>query len=1450
MVADSGVDVVVASRSVVKVLPESVDKIVIIEDVWDILAENDAKNFVRPTIGADDLAYVMYTSGSTGQPKGVAVTHRGFPSLVQYIYEAFGHITPHRVLQHTSMNFDISVMEYISALLCGSTLVLADPDVKAIGADLVQILLEQEIEIILLTPTALATLPEKLLPHLHYVGVGGEACPIDLARNWSPGREFFNGYGPTESTIFVSIAKYESDLEHVHIGRSVADARLLVLDSRMQVVPVGVAGELYVGGPGLARGYIGRADLTAEAFVADPFADDGSRLYRTGDRVRLLPSGDLEWLGRIDQQVKIRGFRIELGEIEQALEQHQNVRQAVVLVDEEGPSKRLVAFVALHESVSEEALRKFAGERLPGYMIPSAIVAVDALPLGATGKVDRRLLAGMIPAGDRSKYVAARTTGEEKLAMVWGEVLGLGGPAGIYDDFFALGGDSILSLQVVFRARQEGIHLTVKQLFEHPTVAELASVVDVEDTETVHAEQGIVMGPVELTPIQRWFFSRKLANPDYFNQSAVVGVPAEVKVQDWECIISRLIEHHDSFRTRFVYEDGDWQAEIAGMPEALPFKVVDTAGLEADDRIGLMERIGREAQAGMKLDSPPLLQAVLFTGWDTDENRLLLAAHHLVVDVVSWRIILEDLETLIEAVKQGIPLSLPAKTTSWRQWASQINVEAGSDETAAESEFWDSQTLTQEHGLPLDRQDVSNTVARSKMYDAVLDAEDTQALLKEIPAVFGTQVNDVLLTAVGAAIGAWAGSDVVRMDLEGHGREALLDNTDVSRTVGWFTTISPVQVPAASEDSLVEGLKQVKELMRLRPRNGIGYGLLATRTGGREGDTSQVSFNYLGQFNDVGGRFVAGMGMAGPDWDPRNERPYLIDIVGQVSSGKLHLKWDYSSDAFDRTTIERVAEHAMLVLRKLVIAARDPKVQGYTPSDFPVSGMTQKQIDFMIAQVSHLPVWDGIRSPRPLLDCYPQTPIQQGLWFQSRLAADEGVYHVQAVFAIEQDLNTGALRRAWAEVMRHHSVLRTSFWEDETGQAFQLVWDLSEPPIEERDWSRESDKDRLLEDYLDTDRTRGFDPSEAPQWRILLAKTGMDAYQMVWSIHHAIIDGWSMGLVLNDLTNTYDALVHETVQHKVLPASSYRDYVTWLGKQELDDTEAFWRTYLYGFDQPTPLPMEMEDTTVFNKISNREEYWIGFSQDLTEQLIGFAQENSLTLNTVMQGAWAILLGRYAGVDDVVFGTVVSGRAGDVADIERIVGLFINTLPLRVHLPDQRSVIDWLHELQDTNLRVRQYEHTPLNLIRGWTDLSSGTPLFDTLFDFENYPMEDRKESLNLKMTRSEERINYAISLVVMTHEVIEICVQYDTTVFTKSVVDLLLKRLTSICKQFLVSPEQVLGRVGLLSKMEQMNILSQNVSHKNAIVNDDTDLQDFLRYMNDPNEIELLERLLSEIQEE
>ncbi|MET8324608.1 condensation domain-containing protein [Micromonospora sp. NPDC005189] len=699
--------------------------------------------------------------------------------------------------------------------------------------------------------------------------------------------------------------------------------------------------------------------------------------------------------------------------------------------------------------------------------------------------------------------------------------------------------------------------------------------------------------------------------------------------------------------------------------------------------------------------------------------------------------------------------------------------------------------------LPVDLPGMVNTVGGSRRHQSVLGADDTRALLQELPAVFQSRVNDALLTALSTALGAWTGGSHVRIDLEGHGREDLHPDLDLTRTVGWFTTISPLRLPAPTGRP-ADHLRTVKEYLRRRPRNGIGYGLLAP-----EADAAPISFNHLGTF-DGEDSFAAAYEAVGADIGADNHRAYQIDVVSRVQDGELRTEWTYGA-AFRPETIERVARDMTEALRRLVEDARRDDVDNYSPSDLPASALSQAEID---ALREH-PSWHGSGLVRPLEDCYPQTPLQQGLWFQSQYAQGQGLYHVQLMHEIDQELDSALFRRSWAEVMRRHSILRTSFWSLPGHEPLQLVWRDIPVPLTEQDWRDEPVEARLA-DHLRQDRDRGFEPHENPQWRILLARTGEDSYRFVLSMHHAILDGWSYALLLAEVRRVYDALVHDR-QPDLHPVRPYRDYVTWFAAQDMGQAERYWREVLDGVREAGPLGIERRAAAApAASAPSHAEVSHVFGKLASERLQELAQQHRITLNTIFQGCWALLLSRYEDTDDVIFGVVVSGRPTDLAGAEHMTGLFINTLPLRIRLPGAMPWSEWIRGLQEQNLQMRQYEFSPLERVQRWSGLTSTAPLFTTLCVFENYPVEQAPTAAALRLgrPRSEERIHYPLGVVATLEDgQVHITAQYDPRRFDSETVERLLTHLEHLCTQVTALPDAPLARFSLLTEQEQHLVL-------------------------------------------
>ncbi|MCP4661436.1 MAG: amino acid adenylation domain-containing protein, partial [bacterium] len=861
----------------------------------------------------DELAYVIYTSGSTGRPKGVGVTHANVLRLFTATRAWFGFDRDDVFTLFHSYAFDFSVWELWGALLHGGRLVLVPYWVSRSPEAFLELLDQQGVTVLNQTPSAFSQLvhEQESSPSpsssssLRWVIFGGEALNVAslapwFARHGDRRPRLVNMYGITETTVHVTYRRL-SAADLVRSGRSpigagIPDLRIALLDRSRNPVPLGVVGEMFVGGAGVARGYLGRPALTAERFVPDPLSGDplsgdpfspspGERLYRTGDLGRYQPDGDLEFLGRTDHQVKIRGFRIELGEIEAVLADHPAVATAVVMVSQDEAAV-LVAWVvgAGTAEPSRSELRSFLTERLPEYMVPAIFVPLESLPLTPNGKVDRAALARRaLPnrVAPEAASVPPRTPAEVALARIWSRVLGVE-RVGVNDNFFELGGDSILSIQVVSGARQEGLVLTPRDVFHQPTLGELAAVATTATRDP--DDQGPVTGELPLTPIQRWFFEWQLSAPHHFNQALLLETRERLEPARLERALGVLMEHHDALRLRFTRTGDAWRQVNDRPGAAVPFARVDLSVLEAGRRRPALEMAATAVQGSLELSRGPLVRLIYFDFGSEHSARLQWVIHHLAVDGVSWRILLQDLERIYRVLERGEAVALPPRTTPYKRWAEKLTARAGSAAVTDELAFWESQAKEGGGELPVDHPGGLNTLTSARGVTVSLPADDTRALLKEVHDAYRTRINDLLLAALVQAFGEWTGNRTLLVGMEGHGREELDEELDLSRTVGWFTSIFPVLLERAGDPG--DLLKAVKERLRAVPGGGVDYGLLRylnEETARRlvKLPPARVIFNYLGQL-DVAlpptSALRPAVESAGSVIGPEGRRRHLLEI--------------------------------------------------------------------------------------------------------------------------------------------------------------------------------------------------------------------------------------------------------------------------------------------------------------------------------------------------------------------------------------------------------------------------------------------------------------------------------------------------------------------------------------------------------------------------------------------
>jgi amino acid adenylation domain-containing protein/non-ribosomal peptide synthase protein (TIGR01720 family) len=977
-------------------------------DWREIEQESDEK--IESGVNLDNLAYVIYTSGSTGRPKGVMISHGAICNRLLWIQRAFPMTEADRLLQKTPFSFDASVWEIFVPLFSGARLFIAQPGGHRDSAYLVDVIAEHKITTLQLVPSMLrVVLDEPGLgncTHLRRVFCGGESLPVELQEKFFErvDAELHNLYGPTETSIDATFrtCKPEDEQRGVLIGRPISNIQVHLLNSRLEPEPIGCSGELHVGGIGLARGYLNRPDLTAERFIPNPFSTEpGQRLYRTGDLARYLPDATIEYQGRIDHQVKIRGFRIELGEIEAALCEQRGVQAAIAVAREDEPGRQqLVACIvptnkssisAIHPTrtqtastaeqnrgdekllaeepnplVSVNELRQALEQRLPDYMVPSAFALLEELPRLPNGKIDRKSL----PAPDRLQTrlpepgAAPRTAVEETLMGIWRQVLRLE-HIGIHDNFFELGGDSILSIQIVARANQAGLKLSPKLIFRHQTIAELAQVA-APSVASASARQGLAAGAAPLTPIQHYFFEQQLAEQHHFNQSVLLEVRRRLAAEQLQRVVEQLALHHDALRLRFRIDEvtGGWRQSYAGAEAARQIRVeeIDLSGIGDDEREAALEARAGELQRGLNVEDGPLMRVGLIELGERTGQRLLVVIHHLAVDGVSWRILLEDMARGIEQAERGEAVGWGAKTTSYGQWGERLAEYARAAEVQAESAFWaDVVRVAAEAPLPLDYEGQERTPGSSRSVVQHLETDETRALLQEVPAAYHTQINDALLTALVEAIGKWSGQRRLAVEMEGHGRDEIDDEIDLSRTVGWFTSVYPVVLDIEGVETIGAALKQVKEQLRRIPSGGIGYGVLrylsnepAIREQLQGVEPVELSFNYLGQLDqalDSDSLFAGASERSGPQQSERARQRYAIEVLVAVMQGKLQVRCTYNEQLHAAETIQRIVNEYLGALRELIAHCQSAEAGGFTPSDFPLVELNQDELDLALSEI-------------------------------------------------------------------------------------------------------------------------------------------------------------------------------------------------------------------------------------------------------------------------------------------------------------------------------------------------------------------------------------------------------------------------------------------------------------------------------------------------------------------
>ncbi len=1424
MLADSGVEVLLTQQSLREYLPQNRARTVCLDTDWETIEQHSQEN-LDVGIRSDNLAYTIYTSGSTGRPKGVLVEHKNVVRLFAATKFWYRFNANDVWTNFHSIAFDFSVWEIWGALFFGGRLVIVPYLISRDPQSFYKLLCDNNVTVLNQTPSAFRQLirVEKEAGAqlaLRTVIFGGEALELQSLRPWiehygdrSP--RLINMYGITETTVHVTYRPIESkDIAEncgSVIGEPIPDLSLYILDEQLEPVPLGVKGEMYVGGMGISRNYLNQPELTAQRFVPDPFSKKpGARLYRTGDLARRLRNGELEYLGRCDKQVKVRGFRIELGEIEAALAAIPQVSEAIAIAySQSEEDKRLVGYVVPKFAPLEASdLRASLKELLPDYMIPAAFVFLDQMPLTAQGKVDRKAL----PTPDWSHGSAKgilllpQSPAERIICQVWHKVLGIDAIIGVADNYFELGGDSILALQVVTEMRRQGWEMKVKDIFAKQSVKELALVVKRSESIASVAEK--VGGETPLIPIQKWFFDLNIPNPNHWNQSVLLEVNQSLDIQVILAAIKTVSSHHNIFRLRFEPQADGWRQFYCDNDCGFAWETIDLSTLDQQEQNATMQEHCTRLQQSLNLSQGPLAGAILFQLGINRPYRLLIVSHHLIIDGVSWRILLEDLGNVIKGD------SLTPHTSSFQHWSYFLQSFTHSQAIQEDRKFWLATVNNSQFQLPLDFGDRTNNLESSvKTVALTFTAEDTKNFLTQAHKAYRTSPEELLVAAISKTSSNWSNHEVLQVMMEAHGREELSDDLQLSHTLGWFTVLYPLLIDLSSCQELHTLLTSVKEQMRAVPRRGLGYGLLRYLQNRDTTDeltiscVGDISFNYLGQVrgdNSQGNDLFRLLQNedTGSLHDPNGVRPHLIDIIAIVIDGILQVNWLYSSHLHHQETINKWTQDFQQNLLAILAHCTELGVGAYTPSDFPLINIEQSSLSDLEAKFPNLE------------DIYPLSPMQEGMLFHTAYSPEDGVYFEQGTGTITGLKDVGVFNLAWQTLVERHPLLRTAFVWSGQKQAVQIVNKSVEFGIIEYDWHDLSPQlqEYELNRYLINTRKQGFVLEQAPLMSFAIMRLDDNTWQWVWNHHHILLDGWSLPILFKEVLTIYQSKLQE-VSPSLPPVTPYRHYIQWLASQDKQQTEQFWRESLAGIDQPTRLSSSfLKDIEVIENQLPYNKADLHLIDKEFSSLQKMVQKQRLTLNTLAQGAWALILHKYSAGQDVLFGVTVSGRPPELGDIENMVGLFINTLPLRVRVNPTMTVADWLQEIQQCHLQMREYEHSKLTDIHHTIGFPPGEPLFESILVFENYPIDQslktQSQELQVDNIKFYERTNYPLTIAFLPDDGLVLRLNYETKFLSAAAAETMLQRLKHVLLQLAENPHSYLGAIDLLSTTEKENAIA------------------------------------------
>ena len=1449
MLEDSGVAIVLSQKKLLEKLSGIITKdaqLIALDMQWTEICDRvtDLKTKqvkLRQEVKPEHLAYMIYTSGSTGQPKGVMVEHKSLVNHNNYAGEKYQITKTDKQLLFSSMNFDLFIEEVFVILNNGAQLVIEQKD-NLLTLQYFKELIKSHNITVLNIPTAFfhqLVVSDISLGSVKNVIIGGEKLEYSKAQKFTnkfPDINLYNTYGPTETTIISTVMCVTKELISQHnaalIGGPIYNTQIYILDQYNNLVPMGAVGELHIAGDGLARGYLNRTELTKEKFIPNPF-NPGTRMYKSGDLARWLDDGNIEYLGRIDTQVKIRGFRIEMGEIEAQLNQYPEIKDSVIIAQGQEGDKKLIAYYLARETKEEnlinlahEDLRAYLQQSLPEYMLPVAFISLEAIPLTPNDKVDRRALELMDVSIESSQvYLAPSNAIEKQLVAIWAEVLNIKQEkVGVNDNFFELGGDSIKTIQIVSKAIEHHIYFDIRDMFNHQNIHDLLKYCDTTKSREIIKEEGILQGVVELSPIQSDFFEHIQTDAHYFNQAVVLNMSTHISIQDLQELINQLVEHHDVLRLRYTKDNNAWQqrylGSVSNTPEALGIHSYDITEFDEKQVSDYIEKTCNYWQARLDLENGPIMRWIYFDSKSNSCDQLAIIIHHLVIDGVSWRILLEDFNQLIGQQLTQKSFQLSQKRSSYRNWVDSLANYKDTNFGQKDLAFW----LEQSKKMQNINDDFENKAYRNQdiLHERVLLSKiNTEKLLKHCHQAYGTEINDLLMTAVMLSYYQSTGNKKLIVDLEGHGREQNDPAIDITKTVGWFTSLYPVVFELLNPQDIGRSIKDIKTALHEIPNKGVGFSIFRyvnQHETIKNIPESRVAFNFLGDFQSIERKstdnyFSLSKNSSGNASSEQQEVNKIVTINGLVVFEQLSFTFSYPEE-WQGQKISHWQTYFISALEALIEHCDDSSRMGYTPSDFPLFTSSLTQLDKLILRLNKK---QDIKLNN-VQDIYPLTSLQSGILFETLYAESQdnkGMYLTQTAVGIKGQADLKVMQQAWQSISNHYDALRMLVIPDGAEGLdidLQVILKQVEIKINRVDWTDKthSELKSACEQWMKESKSSGINLYEAPLMRISLFQ-GQESFYMLFEQHHIVMDGWSQGIVLGNLFKIYQALEQQK-NYELPPCVPHKSYVQAFLNRDQEEEVSYWKKYLAYHEERTPLPMSQLSSqwNISRDVFDKSIFCLSHENSI--KLEGLIKKHRLTMNTVLQFIWGLLLHLHSGNKTITFGSVSSGRTGihDIKQGDQIVGLCINTTPTCIRFNSDLRLLEQLKQMQNIESEKLNYEVTPLVSIQELLGIKTNEDFFQTLFVYENYPVEKISEANNIIIDFiGNEAPNYPLTISAASQDKLTISFTYDGYYYNEDTIITLMEQFERITLQLIEDPEVSIKEVSLISAHEKQQLLTK-----------------------------------------